>query len=135
MRREGLLAREYTQSLLGPLLAASANSTPMAARSERYSAGDAAGALAASALVRMSATHDLSPRASAARSPRLRLARAVGRARGSLERWGRPRSASSRWKERLSSRGSGTWSRLPVSSEVLLTTTCAWGMRPSLSSW
>lgn len=46
----------------------------MAARSERYSAGDAARALAASALVRMSATHDLSPRASAARSPRLRLA-------------------------------------------------------------
>ena len=78
----------------------------------------------------MSATHDLSPRASAARSPRLRLARAVGRARGSFERWGRPRSASSRWKERLSSRGSGTWSRLPVSSEVLLTTTCAWGDAP-----
>ena len=83
MRREGLSAREYTQSLLGPLLAASASSTPMAARSERYSAGDAARALATSALVRMSAT----------------------------------------------------WSRLPVSSEVLLTTTCAWGMRPSLSSW
>ena len=74
MRREGLSAREYTQSFLGPLLAASASSTPMAARSERYSAGDAARALAASALVRMSATHDLSPRASAARSPRLRLA-------------------------------------------------------------
>ena len=65
----------------------------MAARSERYSAGDAARALAASALVRMSATHDLSPRASAARSPRLsprrgpgeRLVREVGEAALRLE--------------------------------------------------
>ena len=92
MRREGLSAREYTQSLLGPLLAASASSTPMAARSERYSAGDAARALATEPVSRHQ--RPLSPRLRRAltaappgprRGPGERLVREVGEAALRLE--------------------------------------------------
>ena len=46
-----------------------------------------------------------------------------------------PRASASSWSDAARALGSGSWSRRPVSMFVLFTTTCAWGMPCSLSSW
>ena len=136
----------YTQSVAPLRTAASDTSIPISSRMPRKSASSRAARLAMSTLFLMSATHEYPPFSRSSFSALRKCTLSPGRPllAGNLdgepasrpsEKKLRPRSSASRWIDRMSSFGTGSCRRDPVSRLVLFTTTWACMTPFSLSSW